>query len=92
MKTRKACLPFSCFEGATPEKGYERSRRYTVTVSTVPASFDEAGYAKLYLKSSGADSLHPVQLRRKVPDGKWFLWAQILLSEIRPLVSAVPWL
>ena len=87
----KEYLPFSYFEGATPENGYEPSRPYTVTISSVPTSFDEAGYAKLYLKSSGADSPRPVQLRKKVSAGKWFLWEQMLLSEIRTAVSADPW-
>lgn len=88
----KAYLPFSYFEGATPENGYEPSRPYTVKVFTVPASFDETGYAKLYLKSSGADSPRPVLIRKKVSSGAWFLWEQMLLSEIRPPVSADPWL
>lgn len=87
----KEYLPFSYFEGTTPENGYEPSRPYTLTISSVPTSFDEAGYAKLYLKSSGADSLRPVQLREKSSTGEWFLWEQMLLSEIRPPVSTDSW-
>ena len=87
----KEYLPFSYFEGTTPSNGYEPSKPYTVTISTVPTSFDEAGYAKLYLKSSGADSPRPVQLRKKQSSGEWFLWDQMLLSEIRPPVSTDPW-
>ncbi len=88
----KEYLPFSYFEGSTPENGYEPSQPYTVTIFSVPTSFDEAGYAKLYLKSSGADSPRPVQLRKKVSTGEWFLWEQMLLSEIRQPVSVDPWL
>jgi hypothetical protein len=84
-------LPFSYFEGTSPENGYEPSQPYTVTVSTVPASFDQAGYAKLYLRSSGADSPRPVQLRKKESSGEWFLWEQMLLSGIRTPASADPW-
>ncbi|OJX46081.1 MAG: hypothetical protein BGO78_04130 [Chloroflexi bacterium 44-23] len=87
----KAYLPFSYFEGATPENGYEPSRPFIVKIFIVPTSFNEAGYAKLYLKSSGADSPRPVQLRKKTSSGEWFLWEQMLLSEIRPPVSADPW-
>lgn len=87
----KAYLPFSYFEGSSPENGYKASKPYTVNVSTVPTSFDEEGYAKLYLKSSGADSPRPVQLRKKNSSGEWFLWDQMLLSEIRVPVSEDPW-
>ncbi|HHX59669.1 MAG TPA: hypothetical protein GX707_02855 [Epulopiscium sp.] len=87
----KAYLPFSYFEGSTPENGYKPIRPYTVTISTVPTSFDEDGYAKFYLKSSGADSPRPVQLRQKPSSGEWFLWDQMLLSQIRTPISEDPW-
>lgn len=87
----KEYLPFSYFEGATPQNGYKPSRPYTVTISTVPTSFDESGYVKLYLQSSGADSPRPVQLRQKPSSGEWFLWEQMLLSDIRIPVSDDPW-
>ena len=87
----KEYLPSSYFEGATPENGYEPTRPHTITVSTTPISFDEAGYAKLYLKSGGADSPRPVQLRQKPSSGEWFLWEQMLLSDIRQPATADPW-
>lgn len=87
----KTYLPFSYFEGSSPQNGYEPSKPYTVTVSTVPTSFDEAGYAKLYLQASGADSPRPVQLRKKESTGEWFLLDQMLLSDIRIPVSEDPW-
>ncbi len=87
----KEYLPFSYFDGSSPANGYEPTEPYTVTVSTVPTSFDEAGYAKLYLQSSGADSPRPVQIRKKESSGEWFLWDQMLLSDIRIPVSADPW-
>ena len=87
----KEYVPFSYFAGTSPGNEYKPSQPYTVTVSTVPSSFDEAGYAKLYLQSSGADSPRPVQIRKKESSGEWFLWDQMLLSDIRPPVSADPW-
>lgn len=87
----KAYLPSSYFAGATPANGYAPSRPFTVTVSENPYSYQENGYAKLYLKSSGADSPRPVQLRYKASTGEWFLWEQMLLSEIRQPAAADPW-
>lgn len=87
----KEYVPFSYFAGTAPGNEYKPSQPFTVTVSTVPASFDQAGYAKLYLQSSGADSPRPVQIRKKESTGEWFLWDQMLLSDIRPPVSADPW-
>lgn len=87
----KEYLPFSYFQGSTPENGYKPSSPYTVIISTVPTSFDEEGYAKLYLQSSGADSPRPVLLRQKPSSREWFLWEQMLLSDIRIPVSDDPW-
>lgn len=87
----KAYLPFSYFQGSTPENDYRPTMPFTVRISAVPTSFDEPGYAKLYLKSSGADSPRPVQLRFKESTGQWFLWDQMLLSEIRVPGSKDPW-
>ena len=87
----KEYVPFSYFEGTAPGNEYKPSQPFIVTVSTVPTSFDQDGYAKLYLQSSGADSPRPVQIRKKESSGEWFLWDQMLLSDIRPPVSAEPW-
>ncbi len=87
----KDYLPFSYFESSSPENGYTPLKPYTVTISTVPTSFSEEGYLKLYLKSSGADSSRPLQLRRKDSSGEWFLWDQMLLSDIRQPISTDPW-
>lgn len=87
----KAYLPFSFFNGATPENGYEPARPHTLVISENPYSYQEQGYAKLYLRSGGADSPRPVQMRLKPSSGEWFLWEQMLLSEIRQPTSADPW-
>lgn len=84
-------VPMSYFEGSSPQNGYEPGRPFTVTVSTVPTSFAEAGYAQLYLQSAGADSPRPVKLRNKPSTGEWFLTDQMLLAQIRKPVSQDPW-
>ena len=87
----KEYLPYSYFEGSTPKNGYTPSKPYTIKLSTVPTSFDEKGYAKLYIQSSGADSLRPVQLRQRPSSKEWFLWEQMLLSDIRIPISEDLW-
>lgn len=84
-------LPFSYFVGATPENGYEPTAPYKIIISTVPTSFAEEGYAQLYLRSGGADSPRPVKMRQKPSTGEWFLWEQMLLSQIRMPVFKDPW-
>ncbi len=83
-------VPRSYFEGATPQNDYHPSTPLTVTVSENPYSYGEENYAKLYLKSGGADSPRQITLRL-AKDGKWYLWEQFLLSGIRQPDSADPW-
>ena len=83
-------IPRSYFAGATPQNDYTPAQPYTVKVSENPYSYDEQGYAKLFVASGGADSPRPVQLRL-AKDGKWYLWEQFLLSGIREPESANPW-
>ena len=86
----KDYVPRSYFDGATPENNYLPSEPYTITVSSNPYSYQNEGYATLYIKSGGADSLRSVQLR-KAKDGKWYLWEQLLLADIRKPESMNPW-
>ncbi len=86
----RAYIPFSYFAGAAPANDYTPDTPYTVTVSADAHSFDEAGYARLYLASGGADSPRPIRLRRK-DDGSWCLWEQYLLVDIRTPKSRDPW-
>lgn len=85
----KRYVPFSYFEGTSPDNDYTPSVPYTITVSSNPYSFQEENYAVLYIKSSGADSERNVKLRRK--GEQWFLWEQFLLPDIRKPKSADPW-
>ena len=83
-------VPFSYFAGATPENDYTPAEPFTLTVETNPYSFDNEGYAKLFLKSGGADSPREVVLRKK--GEQWFLWQhQGLLPGIRKAKSEDKW-
>ena len=83
-------VPRSYFEGATPANDYEPQAPYTITVSENPYSYQNQGYAKLFIRSGGADSPREVVLRQ-AKDGKWYLWDQFLLVGIRQPESANPW-
>lgn len=83
----------SYFKGATPENDYVASEPYTVVVEENPYSYDNEGYAKLYVKCNGADSPRPVTLRKQ-KDGKWVLWSDAiipLLTGIRKPAKNDPW-
>ncbi len=86
----KDYVPRSYFVGAVPANDYLPAEPYTIKVSENPYSYSEQGYAKLFLTSGGADSPRYVQLRQ-AKDGKWYLWEQFLLSDIRQPESADPW-
>ena len=83
-------VPFSYFEGATPENDYTPNTPFKVTVESNPYSEANEGYMKLFLKSSGADNAREVVMR-KTSDGKWLLWDQVLLVSIREPKSQNPW-
>ena len=65
-------VPRSYFEGATPQNDYLPQEPYRVRVSENPYSYQNQGYATLYIRSGGADSPRSVQLRL-AKDGKWYL-------------------
>jgi len=86
----KKYLPYSYFEGATPENNYNPNKPFQIIVTEDPYSYSEEGYAKLLVKSSGADQARPIKLRIKGKE-KWFLWEQFLLSDIRQPIESDPW-
>lgn len=86
----KTYIPFSYFEGATPDNDYTPSEPFRITVQSTHVSGEEQGYMKLFIPCGGADSPRPIKLRMK-GDGKWFLWEQYLLTGIRTPKSADPW-
>ena len=87
----KYYIPFSYFEGASPENGYTPSAPFTIEVFENPYSFDNENWATLWVKSSGADNMRSVKLRQKPSTGQWFLNDIQCLSEIRLPKEADPW-
>ncbi|MBR4881160.1 MAG: hypothetical protein IKU19_04460 [Clostridia bacterium] len=90
LRDGKTYVPFSYFKGATPDNNYTPDEPFTVTISSNPYSDANEGYMKLFLRSGGADSPREVVLRMK-GDGRWFLWDQMLLPDIRLPKAADPW-
>lgn len=89
----KDYVPRSYFAGATPQNNYEPTQPYTLTFFENPYSRDQLieGYLTLYIRSGGADAARQLKLRTKPSTGQWFLWEQMLLSDIRIPVGADPW-
>lgn len=83
-------VPRSYFDGAAPQNDYTPQEPYTITVFDGPYSYQNAGYAKLFIRSGGADSPREVVLRQ-AKDSKWYLWDQFLLVGVRQPESANPW-
>ena len=86
----KDYIPRSYFEGALPANDYTPQLPFSVLVGENPYSFQNEGYAKLFLQSGGADSPREIVLRL-AKDGKWYLWDQFLLAGIREPESSNPW-
>ena len=82
----------SYFDGANPDNNYTPSMPYTLTVSENPYSYQNEGYARLLLKSGGADSQRFITLRLKPSTGEWYLWEyEGLLAGIRIPAKDDPW-
>lgn len=86
----KDYVPRSYFRGATPANDYFPTTPLTLTIFENPYSYQEEHYANLYIRSGGADAPRSVKLRM-AKDGKWYLWEQFLLSDIRKPESTNPW-
>ncbi len=85
----KKYLPGSYMEGSSVQNNYTPAAPYTIAVFENPYSYAEAGYAKLFLKSSGADTERALKLRQK--GEQWFLWENMLLPSIRVPAAQDPW-
>lgn len=83
-------VPFSYFEGATPDNDYTPNQPFKLTFEAGPYADANPGYKKLHIKSGGADNPREIVLRQK-GDGTWLLWEQILLVSIRDPKSKDPW-
>ena len=83
----------SYFNGSSPQNNYTPAQPYSVTVFENPYSRDAfgEGYITLYINSTGADSPRQVKLRLKPSEGRWYLWEQYLLPDIRKPVALDEW-
>ncbi|NLC97035.1 MAG: hypothetical protein GX675_05660 [Erysipelotrichaceae bacterium] len=79
----------SFFEGSNPENDYKYNLPLKITIHEDKYTYNQKGYAKLLIQSSGADSKRPIVLREK--DNKWYLWENMLLSDIRKPASLNVW-
>ena len=89
--TEKEYIPFSYFDGATPQNGYTPSTPLTIEVYENPYSFDNEHWATLWVKSGGADNMRSIKFRQKPSTGEWFLNDVQCLSEIRLPADKDPW-
>ncbi len=90
FRGNRTYIPFSYFTGATPDNDYTPTQPFTITVESNHVSAAEQGYMKLFIPCGGADSPRPIKLRMK-GDGKWFLWEQYLLTDVRQPKASDPW-
>ena len=86
----KDYVPRSYFKGSTYKNDYIPEQPYTITPFENPYSYENEGYAKLFLNSGGADNPRYLMMRL-AKDGKWYLWEQYILSDIRKPESENPW-
>lgn len=87
----KNYLPFTYFMGSNPDNNYTPTKPYRIIVESNSVSAAEEGYMKLFIPCGGADSPRPIKLRKRMSDGKWFLWEQYLLTAVRMPKAADPW-
>lgn len=87
----KSYLPLAYFNGATPQNNYTPLKPYTLQVLPDSRPKDiEPGYLRVFLKTAGADSPRPINLRQK--GTYWYLWEySSVLSGIRIPVQDDPW-
>ena len=87
----KTYKPRSFFQGATPSNNYTPTQPYKLTPVSNPYSFQESGWATIYVRSGGADTERPIKLRQKPSTGEWFLNDIQCLSDIRTPANENPW-
>lgn len=89
--TGKTYKPRSFCRGATPDNNYTPTTPYKIRVTSNKYSFQQDGWATLYVASGGADNARPVKLRKKASTNEWFYTEIVILSDIRTPASADPW-
>ncbi len=81
----------SFFEGSSPDNNYAYNEPLKITVFDNPYSYPEAGWATLFMNSSGADSPRQIKCRLKPSTNQWFMVENLALSDIRIPKAADPW-
>ena len=87
----KEYKPRSFFDGATPENNYTPATPWTIRVHANPYSFQNEGWAVLYVKSGGGDNERGIKLRQKPSTGQWFLNDIQCLSDVRLPAAEDKW-
>lgn len=87
----KTYLPFSFFEGATPQNEYTPAVPYKISVFSNSYSFNEENWGTIYVTSGGADNPRGIKVRKKPSTGQWFVNDIQILTDIRVPQSANPW-
>ncbi len=87
----KTYKPRSYFQGATPANNYTPRTPYKLTPESNPYSFQQSGWATIWLRSGGADNPRSIKLRQKASTGEWFLNDIQCLSDIRTPANEDPW-
>ena len=83
----------SYFNGTSVDNNYE-VKNVSINVKVNAYSKDEAGYIKLWFKSTGADSERALTLRQKASTKEWFLSSDSykgLMAGIRTPKAADKW-
>ncbi len=95
LRDRLAGKPYkmmSYLNGTSPTNNYTPAMPLGVTIVVTPTSVLQPDMIRLFVPSSGADSLRQVDLRRKPSTGQWFLWSlEGLMPDVRIPVNQDPW-
>ena len=89
--TGKTYKPRSYFKGATPDNNYTPSKPIRFVPTSNPYTFQNEGWATIYVTSGGADNPRTIKLRKKASTGEWFLNEIACLADIRTPTSSDPW-
>lgn len=80
----------SYLQGSTPENDYTPNYPYNILIEESSDTFEEVGFASLFIKTGGSPILRKIKLRTK--EGKWYLWEHSeLLADINRPDSSDPW-
>ncbi len=90
MMSKGDYLAKAYFEGAAPENNYQPDVPLTINVEENTYTYTDPGYARVLVKTKGADSPRHITLRSK--GDEWFVWEfSGILSDIRKPKAEDPW-